>query len=383
MTQILRKSPRLGMSLLASAGLLLAACGHHKAQTEFVKPPHTQTYDAAIEDFRAQHAQNPQDLNALLGLSRNLRYSGQGQAALNVLESEHSAFGTNPDFLTEYGKASLVAGKADQARDALTQSVAQGPSDWQTYSALGVAADLSHSHDQARDAYDHALKMCPGSASILNNKALSVAAGGDMDQAVNLMTHAFRLEPRSNRIATNLAALQTLRANCRGCTREKVQELARSIYPTDWIATGDGPSCELDHLLAADIVKELDEKHFVDLHVNFEFNSAKLLPAAKETLNELGHALTTEQFAQDRFKLEGHTDAVGTEDYNMRLSKRRADSVKAYLVDTLHLDARKLAVEGFGETRLLDPKNPTSGVNRRVRVVKIDEEAPPGPVSSR
>ncbi len=371
---------------LVLAGLLVSACAHRDdtQATHYVKPAEDQSYGAAVEHFREAHDQTPEDLNALLGLSRNLRYSGQANEAVIVLDKSRHTFGGDATYLAELGKANLVAGKADDARDALNRSLQQGGRDWQTFSALGVANDLKQSYPQAREAYDQALRMCPDSAPILNNKALSVAATGDIDEAIRLMRQSYGLEPRSHRIASNLASLQTLRANCAQCSTSKLQQLARSIYPLDWAVSGDGLACDPNHLMAGEIVKAINEKDFVDLHVNFAFDSAELLPPAKEALDELGRALATDQLTTFRFRLEGHTDAVGTDEYNLGLSKRRATAVKTYLVGSLGLKAARLDVEGFGESRLLDPKQPNSGVNRRVRVVKTGQDTvSPGPVSSR
>jgi len=107
------------------------------------------------------------------------------------------------------------------------------------------------------------------------------------------------------------------------------------------------------------------------LHVGFEFNSAVLQNDARITLDELGKALVNRRLQHFIFRIEGHTDAKGSDAYNKVLSERRARAVRNYLVANFDIDPGRLEVEGFGSQRLLDPKNPLDGVNRRVQIVNV------------
>lgn len=101
-----------------------------------------------------------------------------------------------------------------------------------------------------------------------------------------------------------------------------------------------------------------------DLLANFEFNSDKLTPAARENLDQFAKALKDPRLAGSKFEIDGHTDAVGPEEYNLGLSERRADSVVSYLTSE-GIDASLLVAKGFGKTK---PRvaNPYSPLNRRV-----------------
>ena len=103
--------------------------------------------------------------------------------------------------------------------------------------------------------------------------------------------------------------------------------------------------------------------------VTFEFNSDKLTDEAKTSLNELGKALTSEELHGYTFDLQGHTDGVGSAEYNLALSKRRAESVKRYLTAEFQIDTARLKTVGKGKAELKDPSQPASEVNRRVQVV--------------
>ena len=109
----------------------------------------------------------------------------------------------------------------------------------------------------------------------------------------------------------------------------------------------------------------------IDLDVNFEFASAALTPDARIILDNLGKALTDPALREARIHIGGHTDAKGPREYNLRLSRQRAQSVANYLARVHAVDAKRLTIEGFGFDRLLDQENPESGVNRRVQITNL------------
>ena len=88
----------------------------------------------------------------------------------------------------------------------------------------------------------------------------------------------------------------------------------------------------------AKLVEE-SEAPKVDVQIFFAFDSADIEPEALTSLNELGKALSNPALGHATFLIAGHTDAKGSEDYNLALSQRRAEAVKAFLVQTYHVDA--------------------------------------------
>jgi outer membrane protein OmpA-like peptidoglycan-associated protein len=108
-----------------------------------------------------------------------------------------------------------------------------------------------------------------------------------------------------------------------------------------------------------------------DLVIYFDFNSAVVKPQAEWQLNELGKALGISQFADTVFVLGGHTDAKGGDEYNQKLSERRAEAVKAYLMTKLKIPAQNLATAGFGKRDLKNPAEPFAAENRRVQIVNL------------
>jgi outer membrane protein OmpA-like peptidoglycan-associated protein len=108
-----------------------------------------------------------------------------------------------------------------------------------------------------------------------------------------------------------------------------------------------------------------------DMRIQFEFGSAALTASAKAVLNELGAALQSDQLAAYQFSLVGHTDAVGSEAANLKLSQARAASVKDYLIGQFHIDPVRLEASGVGESDLANPSDPNDGINRRVVITNI------------
>jgi outer membrane protein OmpA-like peptidoglycan-associated protein len=111
----------------------------------------------------------------------------------------------------------------------------------------------------------------------------------------------------------------------------------------------------------------------VSLSVQFATGSADLTPAARQTLDQLGKALSSSDLAQYRFRIEGHTDTVGRADYNKTLSQQRADAVAAYLQSKFGVNTDRLQTIGMGEDGLLvpTPPNTPNEKNRRVNVVNL------------
>lgn len=117
--------------------------------------------------------------------------------------------------------------------------------------------------------------------------------------------------------------------------------------------------------------QRVEQSPSIDLAVNFEYASAKLTPDARIVLDNLGQALADPALRDSRFRIAGHTDARGSDAYNLTLSRQRARSVAGYLARQHRIDAQRLSVEGFGRSRLLDPNNPEGAVNRRVQITNL------------
>lgn len=109
----------------------------------------------------------------------------------------------------------------------------------------------------------------------------------------------------------------------------------------------------------------------LDFLVRFKFGSAELTPEAREVLDRLGEALQSERLQGYRFRIAGHTDAVGSDVYNQRLSQQRAEAVVVYLLEHFELLSSQFESVGYGKQQLLDAAHPNAAVNRRVEVINL------------
>lgn len=131
--------------------------------------------------------------------------------------------------------------------------------------------------------------------------------------------------------------------------------------PSRSLSTGERE--KLDSLAAS--------KPQIDLPMEFDSNSDMLRGDALRNAENLGKALSSPAMRGQTFMIAGHTDAKGGDAANQRLSERRADAVKSFLVQKYGIPASNLITVGYGKSRLKDPADPFGRENRRVQAVNM------------
>jgi outer membrane protein OmpA-like peptidoglycan-associated protein len=124
-------------------------------------------------------------------------------------------------------------------------------------------------------------------------------------------------------------------------------------------------------------VREIGNEVRIDLaaDVLFDFDKADILPKAEETLTKA--AGIVKERAKGTVRIEGHTDSKGGDAYNMRLSDRRASSVRDWFRTKGGLAGMNFETKGFGATKPVAPNQKADGSddpegrqkNRRVEIV--------------
>jgi len=106
--------------------------------------------------------------------------------------------------------------------------------------------------------------------------------------------------------------------------------------------------------------------------VLFAFNKAELTPQAGPRLDKLATFL--KQFPQRKLLVEGYTDAVGTDTYNIELSERRSEAIREALI-ARGVDTTRVVTKGYGKAYPVADNTSADGraLNRRVEVVIADE----------
>jgi len=103
--------------------------------------------------------------------------------------------------------------------------------------------------------------------------------------------------------------------------------------------------------------------------IKFDFNKATIKPESYPILDEAAAILTSHP--EIRVEIQGHTDSIGSDAYNLKLSNLRANAVRTYLIERHGIDPSRLVARGYGESRPIADNRTKEGraQNRRVDFV--------------
>ena len=121
------------------------------------------------------------------------------------------------------------------------------------------------------------------------------------------------------------------------------------------------------------VAKELKVIDRMTLMINFGFNKSNIRKADQAELKRAIEFI--KKYPKTKIQIEGHTDDIGSEKYNQKLSERRATTVKKYLVKEGGIDAARLTTVGYGETKPVASNKTKEGraKNRRVEILILSE----------
>jgi outer membrane protein OmpA-like peptidoglycan-associated protein len=105
----------------------------------------------------------------------------------------------------------------------------------------------------------------------------------------------------------------------------------------------------------------------------FSYDSADLQPSAMSQLQKLGTLIKRNPKAT--FAVEGYTDSLGSPEYNVELSQRRADSVKQYLVEAVGINPAQISTRGYGASKFLVAPRPVA-FNTPEEQMEIERQRP-------
>jgi outer membrane protein len=125
------------------------------------------------------------------------------------------------------------------------------------------------------------------------------------------------------------------------------------------------PPCQAPAGFKVDENCRIIEQSVIVRAVDFEFNLSQLTVPAQQTLDEVARALLTQP--ELNVEIQGHTDSIGSVAYNLNLSQRRAEAVKAYLIGK-GVSASVLTAKGYGKAKPIASNDNAEGraQNRRV-----------------
>ncbi|MEE9256695.1 MAG: OmpA family protein [bacterium] len=253
----------------------------------------------------------------------------------------------------------------------------------------------SRDYRQKAELYREALRKCPSYAEAHNNLADALERLGRLEEAEAQYREAARLKPglavahfgrgdvlrKMGRHAEAVAAYQ------RGLTLRPGDDLARKGIAQARAALPPGHPLQI--IPAREIERHFDRITTMGVggargareggisfsNILFGFDSGEIKAASRPQLGEIARALAPLIRERGlRFRVVGHTDAKGSEEYNLALSERRARSVVRFLRERHGLPETHLRAVGLGESRPMAPNDTEEGrrQNRRVEV-RIDE----------
>jgi len=117
------------------------------------------------------------------------------------------------------------------------------------------------------------------------------------------------------------------------------------------------------------VIAQLPDRLCVSLKVQFDTDKSDIKPQYHNEIAKVGEFM--KQNPTTTAVIEGHTDRVGSYDYNMKLSQRRAESVVNYLADKFGIERSRLSAKGYGYTRPIGYNSDPAGraMNRRINAI--------------
>ena len=123
-------------------------------------------------------------------------------------------------------------------------------------------------------------------------------------------------------------------------------------------------------------------KYCISLNIEFDIDKADIRPQYNDEVAKVGDFM--KKYPTTTAVIEGYADEVGSDDYNMQLSQRRAESVVKSLEDNFGIDPSRLSAKGYGKTRPIADNATDTGrqKNRRIDAIidcalDVKEFAPP------
>jgi outer membrane protein OmpA-like peptidoglycan-associated protein len=217
----------------------------------------------------------------------------------------------------------------------------------------GRMTQLTHAVETAaQDARRAAAEASLSAAAAQTAQSMSRTAAQERDEAMRQTADAKSVATEAVRNA------EQARAEAEEMRKQRDQELSRLQQTLDRIVE--------TRRTAFGLVMNLP-----DSALRFEFNSASLGSQARETLSRIAGILMTS--GSYGLEVHGHTDFIGSDEYNQQLSQRRAEAVRNYIVSA-GIDPNIITVKGFGKSSPVASgrDDASRAKNRRVEIAVTD-----------
>ena len=238
----------------------------------------------------------------------------------------------------------------------LDEAVQACPNHAQLHYDKGFAQERLRRYDQALTYYLKATELDENFARAFFGLADIFVVLGNLEPAIWAYQSGLALEPNNQRAT---ASLELARIKYRSEMGERItsDEFVRVMQESRAQSTTEGAM----------------DGPVVRMQILFAVSSDGLTASAVDQLETVGTALAHPSLADQRFEIAGHTDSTGSPEINLPLSRSRAEQVKQHLADRYGIDAERLTVVYYGDTRPAVPNDSgqNRAINRRVEFRKI------------
>jgi OOP family OmpA-OmpF porin len=210
-------------------------------------------------------------------------------------------------------------------------------------------------------------------ATIEKNASTTLAWSAENASECSIVPGVGSAQPKGNKVVSPEVST-TYKLVCKGAggTAESSATVNVNQPPLD--SDKDGITDALDKCPNTPLGTKVDndgcpvvECKSVTLSITFENNSAKINQRHHDELKNVADKLSA--FPKATVVIEGHTDSVGPEKANMKLSQRRAESVRKYITTKFGVKADRITAKGFGESKPIDSNKTKEGRKNNRRVV--------------
>ena len=187
-------------------------------------------YEIAAVHYQRLTELDPENVQAALGLARNLRYVGLPKDAVLFLKARLLQQEKESVLRVELVKAQIASGLLNDAEEGLATLDELASTAWEFHALHGVLYDHLGRFEDAQNSYGAALEFSPKNVSVLNNLSISLAQAGKLDEAISLLKDLVSSEYANAQMRQNLALLYGLKGDL-----EEARSLANEDLPPETV----------------------------------------------------------------------------------------------------------------------------------------------------